>query len=398
MHIAPFAIEEFFARYEFTTPHHLCASDCETLTVAELLALAGMPLPDLAGLRLGYTESQGHPELRAAVAGTYGQVTPEQVVMLAAPEEGIYLGMRTLLEPGDEVVVLAPAYESLLNVAEHICGAENVKKWWIQPAAGGWRLDVNELERLVTPKTRLLVVNFPHNPTGYLPSQSEFTAVLDIARRHNTWLFFDEMYRGLELGGRQTLPSAADRYERSLVLAGLSKVHGLPGLRCGWLVIHDEEVRGRFINWKHYTTICAPGPSELLALAGLRAQGELIRRNRQLIEANLESAEGFFARWPELFTWRRPFGHGLLSRPGRACRRLAPAQQLPGLWRRARSLRIWAARLRPQSGPLRGVPAAGEREWREFSECHEWFFVIRLIRPIRAVRDSLRDAFMGEAG
>jgi aspartate/methionine/tyrosine aminotransferase len=306
MHIAPFAIEEFFARYEFTTPHHLCASDCETVTVAELLALAGTPLSDLARLRLGYTESQGHPELRAAVAGSYGQVTPEQVVMLAAPEEGIYLGMRTLLEPGDEVVVMAPAYESLLHVAEHICGAENVKKWWIQPVAGGWQLDVNELEGLVTPITRLLVVNFPHNPTGYLPSQSEFTAVLDIARRHNTWLFFDEMYRGLELGGRQALPSAADRYERSLVLAGLSKVHGLPGLRCGWLVIHDEAVRGRFINWKHYTTICAPGPSELLALAGLRAEGELIRRNRQLIEANLESAEGFFARWPELFTWRRP--------------------------------------------------------------------------------------------
>jgi aspartate/methionine/tyrosine aminotransferase len=307
MHIAPFAIEEFFNRYEFTTPHHLCASDCETVTVAELLALAGTPLSDLAGLRLGYTESQGHPELRAAVASTYGQVTPEQVVMLAAPEEGIYLGMRTLLEPGDQVVVLAPAYESLLNVAEHICGAENVKKWWIRPTAGGWRLDLDELERLVTPDTKLLVVNFPHNPTGYLPSEAEFAAVLEVARRHGAWLFFDEMYRGLELGGRQTLPSAADRYERSLVLAGLSKVHGLPGLRCGWLVIHDEAVRGRFINWKHYTTICAPGPSELLGLAGLRAQEELIRRNRQLIEANLEAAEGFFSRWSELFTWRRPW-------------------------------------------------------------------------------------------
>jgi aspartate/methionine/tyrosine aminotransferase len=306
MHIAPFAIEEFFNRYEFSTPHTLCASDCETVTVAELLAMGGMSFSELADLRLGYTESQGNPDLRAAVARNYQNVTEEQVVMLAAPEEGIYLGMRALLEPGDEVVVLAPAYESLLNVAEHICGAENVKKWWIQPTAGTWRLDLEELERLVTPDTKLLVVNFPHNPTGYLPAEAEFAAVLDVARRHGTWLFYDEMYRGLELDGRETLPSAADHYQRSLVLAGLSKVHGLPGLRCGWLIIHDSEVRGRFINWKHYTTICAPGPSELLALAGLKAQDALIRRNRELIEANLETADAFFARRPELFTWRRP--------------------------------------------------------------------------------------------
>jgi aspartate/methionine/tyrosine aminotransferase len=306
MNISPFAIEEFFARYEFATRHVLCASDCESMSVAELLDLAGMSLAELGDLQLGYRESQGDPALRTAVAQTYEQVTPDQVVILGAPEEGIYLAMRTLLEPGDEVVVLTPAYDSLVNVAEHICGAGQVKKWWLQPTAGGWRLDLAELNRLVTAQTRLIVVNFPHNPTGYLPTLDEFQAILAVARRQGAWLFYDEMYRGLELDGRESLPSAADHYQRSLVLAGLSKVHGLPGLRSGWLVIEDEAVRGRFINWKHYTTICAPGPSEFLALAALKAEPQLSQRNRAIIQQNLDVADAFFARRPELFTWRRP--------------------------------------------------------------------------------------------
>lgn len=306
MRIAPFAIEEFFARYEFTTPHLLCASDCEAMSIGELLALAEIDSAELQKLWLGYTESQGHPDLRAAVAQTYQQVSPDQVVILTAPEEGIYLAMQQLLEPGDEVVVLAPAYESLRNVAEHIVGRDNVKPWWIQPAEGHWQLDLDTLDSLVNPRTKLVIVNFPHNPTGYLPEEPLFWAILEIAGRYGAWLFCDEMYRGLELDGYTTLPSAADLVERSFVLSGLSKVHGLPGLRSGWLVIKDPAARQQFIAWKHYTTICPPAPSEFLALAGLKAQGQLINRNRAIIQQNLAAAEPFFARHPDLFVWRPP--------------------------------------------------------------------------------------------
>ena len=131
MQIKPFATEEFFARYEFTTPHLLCASDCETLTVGDLLRLAGANAADLLDLRLSYTESAGHPALRAAVAALYEQVAPEEVVILGAPEEGIYLTMRALLSPGDHAVVLTPAYDSLLNLAEH-AGAD-VSRWAVRP-------------------------------------------------------------------------------------------------------------------------------------------------------------------------------------------------------------------------------------------------------------------------
>jgi aspartate/methionine/tyrosine aminotransferase len=110
----------------------------------------------------------------------------------------------------------------------------------------------------------------------------------------------------LELNGRATLPSAADLVEHSFVLSGLSKVHGLPGLRSGWLVIREPAARAEFIAWKHYTTICPPAPSEFLAMAGLKAQPQLVARNRAIIEQNLATAAPFFDNHPDLFVWRPP--------------------------------------------------------------------------------------------
>ncbi|HRO90119.1 MAG TPA: aminotransferase class I/II-fold pyridoxal phosphate-dependent enzyme [Promineifilum sp.] len=304
MQIKPFATELFFNLYEFTTPHLLCASDCETLSVSELLHLAGANPSELLDLRLGYTESPGHPHLRAAVSRLYERTSADEIVILGAPEEGIYLTMRALLEPGDHVIVLTPAYDSLLNLAEHASG--NVSRWPIRPTSSGWALDLEELGRLITDDTRLVVVNFPHNPTGYLPAATELGALIDIARRHGAWLLCDEMYRGLERNPADRLPSAADRYERAIVLSGLSKTYGLPGLRTGWLVVGDPATRAAIINWKHYTTICAAAPSETLATIALSAHEALAMRNRRIISGNLKAADAFFSRWPDLFDWRPP--------------------------------------------------------------------------------------------
>lgn len=304
MKILPFDIEHYFAQYEFNTPYLLCSSDCQTISVGELLALSGQPETDLLDLTLGYTESQGNPKLREAIAAGYKQVTAAEIVVLGSPEEGIYLTMRSLLEPGDHVVVLTPAYDSLLNLALHISG--NVTRWQIEAGSGRWQIDPGELDRLVTPQTKLVVVNFPHNPTGFLPDLKQLKAIADIAQRNGAWVFCDEMYRGLELNGLETLPSMSEIAERSLILAGLSKVHGLPGLRSGWLVVRNEQLRAEILNWKFYTSICPPAPSEFLALSALQVQEQLIARNRRLIERNVATADAFFGRWPKLFTWRPP--------------------------------------------------------------------------------------------
>ena len=127
-----------------------------------------------------------------------------------------------------------------------------------------------------------------------------------MVRRHGAWLLCDEMYRGLERDPAARLPSAADRYEQAIILSGLSKTYGLPGLRAGWLVVRDPATRAAIINWKHYTTICAAAPGEALATIALRAHVALAARNRQIIADNLNAAEAFFNRWPNLFDWRPP--------------------------------------------------------------------------------------------
>lgn len=306
MNIAPFATEHFYAQYEFNTPYQLCNSDCETVTVAELLAMAGMTPADLGDLSLGYTESQGNPALREAIAVTYATAVAGDIVMLGTPVEGIYLAARALLEPGDEVIVLTPAYDALINLFEHVVGAERVHRWAFEATAGGWQLDLDRLERLITPRTRLIVANFPHNPTGFLPTRAQLERLTAVVERHDLWLFYDEMYFGLVHSGTPAVPSAADLTPRAVVLSGLSKTYGLPGLRTGWLVIQDAALRANVLNWKFYTSICPPAPSEFLALAAWRVRDPLRARNIARIERNLALADAFFARWPERFVWRRP--------------------------------------------------------------------------------------------
>ena len=211
-----------------------------------------------------------------------------------------------MLDPGDEVIVLSPAYDALVNMFAHVVGAGNVRKWTFIPEKGRWTLDLEALKALITPRTKLLVINFPHNPTGYLPTRAFIDELVGIVEEHGLTLFCDEMYYGLVHSGTAPIPSLAELTERAVVLSGLSKTYGLPGLRSGWLVIQDTALRENIINWKFYSSICPPAPTEFLARAAWRVRGQLRSRSIAQIEANLALAEAFFSRWPELFTWRRP--------------------------------------------------------------------------------------------
>jgi aspartate/methionine/tyrosine aminotransferase len=306
MKITPFATEHFFARYEFSTPYQLCNSDCETVTIAELLEMADIPLEQFGQLSLGYTESLGNPALRKMIAETYLETIVEDIVMLGSPIEGIYLAARAALNPGDEVIVLSPAYDALINMFAHVVGESNIYKWKFIPDKGQWRLDLGELKRLITPRTKMLVVNFPHNPTGYLPDQNLMDELAKIVEANGLILFCDEMYAGLVHSGTALIKSAAEITNRSIVLSGLSKTYGLPGLRSGWLVVKDKEIRQDIINWKFYTSICPPAPSEFLAMTAWKIRDRLRENSISLISENLKLAEYFFNRWTDLFIWRRP--------------------------------------------------------------------------------------------
>ncbi len=303
----PFKIERYFARYEFTTRYLLCASDCEAMTVDDLLAYEPGAAEAFGRHWLGYTESPGDPALRAAIAATYqgiGQgIETDQVLVHSGAEEAIFSFMNCALEPGDRVIVHSPCYQSLQEVARAL-GAE-VVPWQADPAAG-WALDPEALAGLITPRTRAIVVNIPHNPTGYLMPDEVQAALVETARHHGLWLFSDEVYRGLEYDPAERLPAACERYERAVSLGVLSKTYGLPGLRIGWIATREPEILGRMAAFKDYLTICNSAPSEFLARVALRHHEAIAERNRGIVRDNLALLDGFFERRAERFAWVRP--------------------------------------------------------------------------------------------
>ena len=303
MKIAPFRIEQYYAIHEFTAPYMLSSSDAESITVADLLALE----PDAAGrlqaLHLGYTESPGAPELREAIAAVYETAEPDDAVVVSAAEEGIFLACHALLEPGDHVVVETPCYESALQVPRS-AGADVTA--WRCTAADGWAHDVDALEQALRPDTKLVYVNSPHNPTGTSMPREVLARVVELCAERRAWLFCDEVYRELEHDPATRLPAGADLYERALSLGSVSKTYGLPGLRLGWLASRDRDALARIVDLKHYTTICASAPSELLCAVALRHRATLAERNLGIVLRNLPLLDAFLDRRHEGFSWTRP--------------------------------------------------------------------------------------------
>ena len=174
MPLAPFKLERYFAQYEFNVRYLLCASDCESLTVQDLLDLEPGAAERFGRLWLGYTETAGSPALRAEIARLYDTAAPEDILVHAGAEEAIFLFMQAVLQPGDHLVVHWPCYQSQAEVARSL-GCEVSE--WSGREAEGWALDPDDLRRLLRPNTRAIVLNTPHNPTGYLMSQDLFREV-----------------------------------------------------------------------------------------------------------------------------------------------------------------------------------------------------------------------------
>ena len=303
MEIRPFEIERYYERWEFRAELMLSSSDCESLSVAELLALEPDAEKRLRQLRLGYTEVPGSRELRDAIAGSYERVGAEDVLALAAAEEGIFVAYHALLRPGDHVVVEAPCYGSAVEIARST-GADVTL--WQRRYEDGWAYDVDELERLLRPETRLLYVNTPHNPTGSQMPRDVFERVVALAQEHSLVLFSDEVYRGLEHDPADRLPAACDLYEQAISLGAVSKAHGLPGLRIGWVASRDHALLDRVTGMKLYTTICSSAPSEVLVALALRHAEQLVGRNRDLVLRNLPLVDDLVERHSDLLSWIRP--------------------------------------------------------------------------------------------
>lgn len=303
MKLPAFDLERFFARFEFDVPFLLGSSDCEAPTLDELLALEPGTAERCRALQLGYSDSQGLRELRREIASLYPSCTPEDVVVHTAAEEVIFVFMNAMLQAGDRVVILTPCFPPLAAIAQSIgC---RIEPWRARPEAA-WAPDLDELDRLLRPSTRLLVINLPHNPTGWLPDRAFFEEVLALADRHGAFVFSDEIFRLLEHDPATRLPAACDLSVRAASLGGMSKVFGLAGLRVGWLATRDRELRESVVRFKDYTTTCAPILTELLASVGIRQRETILGRNRERVIANVERFREFVERRPGLLDWTRP--------------------------------------------------------------------------------------------
>jgi aspartate/methionine/tyrosine aminotransferase len=300
-----FRLETHFSKWEFKARYHMTASDAESMSLPDLLAMASPE--DRAGFEnmwLGYTETYGAPDLREAIAGTFMRQSADDILCFAGASEGIFAANTVLLEKDSHAIVVTPNYQSHETMPIAICEATGVP---LDPN-DNWSLDIDRIAAAIRPNTRLVTINFPHNPTGAILPLERYRALIALCRTHGIYILHDEIFNGLGASDAEHLPYIADEYERGLSLGVMSKSYGLPGLRVGWIACQDREVLSKMERLKHYLSICNSGPSERLTMIALNNREKILARNCAIVDENLPKWDAFFARHSDLFEWQRPDG------------------------------------------------------------------------------------------
>jgi aspartate/methionine/tyrosine aminotransferase len=314
MKVETFALERWMSTWEMKVEFDIAESGIYPMTTRELLDLLPKSerqaaLDDLLDLRLGYTEARGTEALRTIIAGTYRATSADEILVTTGAIEANYLLFNTLLDAGDHVVTIYPAYQQLYAVAQAI-GCD-VSLWKLRPE-NDFQYDLDELERLVTPRTKLIVVNTPHNPTGAMLSEDQLLRIHALAESVGAWLMCDEAYRWLDLpGGDPMAPPIRDLGPRGISVGTFSKPFGLPGLRIGWIAGPADLVAQCWAA-RDYISLSPGKLNDKLAQIALTNRDRIIARNHEIVNANMAAAERWFAEHADLVSWTPPRG-GLLA-------------------------------------------------------------------------------------
>ncbi len=301
MSFVTFELERWQSTWEHRVRYNLSESGVHALSMDEVLRLAGETAEELLQARLGYGQSDGTLGLRTAIAAIYDDADPENVTVTIGSAEANFVACWTLLQPGDRVAVLTPTYMQIPGLVRNF-GA-TVTEFRLRPDHD-WSLDPVDVERAITPGTKLVVVTNPNNPTGQLLSNEARRSIVDRSRSVGAWLLVDEVYQGAELSGRIT-PSFWGSHDRTIVVSGLSKAYGLPGLRIGWLV-SSPECKDALLRRHDYTVIGAGPASDRLATLALRSRAAILERTRTILNANYPILASWLGDFGELFDWRKP--------------------------------------------------------------------------------------------
>src|SRR6266851_8064254 len=314
MKIETFALERWMTAWETRTPYDIAESGIFPMTAGELLAFEPREerertLASLLDLRLGYSEAPGTLALRSAIAATYRDTGPDEVLVTTGAIEANFLLFNVLLEPGDHVVAVHPAYQQLFSVPRAL-GCD-VALWRLR-AEDGFRFDLDELERLVTARTRLIVINSPHNPTGAMLSTDELRRIDRLASSVGARVLSDEAYRWLEIPGGEPLPPPMRDLGKTGVSVGtLSKPFGLPGLRIGWIAGPSDLIAACW-SMRDYVSLSPGKLNDALAVLALRHRDRIVTRMQSIVARNLETARAWFAEHADVVSWTPPRA-GLLS-------------------------------------------------------------------------------------
>lgn len=291
MRIEPFVMERWQSTWENQVELNLSESGVHPLRATDLLDSS--QARDLLEQRLGYPQTNGTRELRETIASLYPGATAGHVQVTNGGAEANFVVSWSLLEPGDEVVLMVPNYMQLRGLAKAFAGGLHEWPLTASYSAGRWDADLDHLARLVSGRTKLIAICNPNNPTGARFGADVLDGICRIAARHGAWVLSDEIYRGAELDGRET-PTLWGRYERVIVTCGLAKAYGLPGLRIGWIVAPVDVVDSTWM-YHDYTTIAPSMLSDRLATIALApaSRARILERTRGILRDNLPIVE----RW-----------------------------------------------------------------------------------------------------
>jgi len=299
----PFELERWQSTWENRVRYNLSESGVHPLSIHELLDLAGAAPGPLLDVRLGYSQSNGTDLLRGRIAALYDGVTPDQILVTTGSAEANFVVCWRLVEPGDKVAVMLPNYLQTWGLAQNF-GAE-VRGFALR-AEARWEPAAEDMRTAIAPGTKLVVVTNPHNPTGHVLSTEMRKAIVSRAAEVGAWLLADEVYQGAEREG-PTTPSFWGSYERVIVVNGLSKAYGLPGLRIGWMVAPPGFAAEGWAR-HDYTTIGPAGASDHLAAVALEpgVREQVLERTRTILKSNYPVIERWLKRFGDTFSWHAP--------------------------------------------------------------------------------------------
>ena len=301
MKIEYFKMERMQSTWENEVEFNLSESGVHPLSLKELLEPE--ELDEILRTELGYTQTNGTPALREEIAKLYPGIGLEQILTTSGSSEANFLLMWSLINSGDEVVFELPNYMQMWGLLRSF-GAQ-VKPLYLNPRLS-WQPDPADIDKLITDRTKLIIITNPNNPTGSVLSEEVMNALVRAASKAGAWILADEVYQGAELGGQRT-SSFFGRYERVIVVNGLSKAYGLPGLRIGWVVAAEDFIKKTW-PYHDYTTISPSALSDKLARIALspKNRDRILRRTKGILNYNWPLLDSWLNRQGNLFEYVPP--------------------------------------------------------------------------------------------